>query len=237
MSHAPGAHPLDRPIWAALATRQAHFDTEGTIARRFPPDVSPFVAVADNRAEAVAAAVQLIPESDDVSFLERAPPEAPASVTATGARGLQMISKSFASGGRSFEIEALTDADAAEMLALATLTRPGPFRARTHTLGRFIGIRDGSRLVAMAGERLKLDGFVEISAVCTHPDYRGRGYGAALMRVVGERILSEGDTPFLHSYADNVVAIGLYKRLGFEVRSEVVHAIWKRAGLTRAAEA
>jgi predicted GNAT family acetyltransferase len=113
------------------------------------------------------------------------------------------------------------------MLALATLTRPGPFRARTHTLGRFIGIRDSGRLIAMAGERLKLDGFVEISAVCTHPDYRGRGYGGALMKMVGKRILSEGDTPFLHTYADNTVAIALYRRLGFEVRAEVIHAVWK----------
>jgi ribosomal protein S18 acetylase RimI-like enzyme len=229
VSHPLGSHPLDRPIWAALATRQAHFDTKGTIARRFPPDVSPFVAVGEDSAGAVAAAVELIPEGDDVSFLERAPPQAPAGVTATSAKGLQMVAKGFAAGGRDFEIKTLTSDDADEMLALATLTRPGPFRARTHTLGRFIGIRDGGRLVAMAGERLKLDGFVEISAVCTHPDYRGRGYGAALMKIVGQRILSEGDTPFLHTYADNAVAIALYKRLGFEVRSEVVHAVWKLA--------
>ena len=126
-------------------------------------------------------------------------------------------------------MEALGDADAGEMLALATLTRPGPFRTRTHTLGRFLGIRDGSRLVAMAGERLKLDGFAEISAVCTHPDYRSRGYGAALMRAIGQRMLSEGDTPFLHTYAANTGAIALYRKLGFEVREQVVHAVWKNA--------
>jgi ribosomal protein S18 acetylase RimI-like enzyme len=221
-------HPLDRPIWSALETRQAHLAFGGELARRFPPDVSPFVAVGDDSGGAIAAAVKLIPEGDDVSFLERAPPQAPAGVLATSAKGLQMVATGFATGGPDFEIETLTDADATEMLALATLTRPGPFRARTHTLGRFIGIRDGSRLVAMAGERLKLDGFVEISAVCTHPDYRGRGYGAALMKIVGKRILSEGDTPFLHTYADNAVAIALYRRLGFEVRAEVTHAIWRR---------
>jgi predicted GNAT family acetyltransferase len=228
VSHPLGNHPLDRPIWSALQTRQAHFSSNGSLARRFPADVSPFVAVAENNAEAIAAAVKLIPDGDDVSFLECAPPPAPMGVVATSARGLQMVAKSIAAGGREFQVEALTDADAAEMLALATLTRPGPFRTKTHTLGRFIGIRDGSRLIAMAGERLKLDGFVEISAVCTHPDYRGRGYGAALMKIVGQRILSEDDTPFLHTYADNAVAIGLYRRLGFEVRTEVTHAVWKR---------
>jgi len=72
------------------------------------------------------------------------------------------------------------------------------------------------------------DGFIEISAVCTHPDYRGRGYGAALMRVVGDRIISEGDTPFLHAYADNTGAIALYRKLGFEHRAEVTHAVWSK---------
>jgi predicted GNAT family acetyltransferase len=90
-------------------------------------------------------------------------------------------------------------------------------------------VRDGSRLVAMAGERLKMDGCVEISAVRTHPDYRGRGLGGALMQAVGKRIRDEGDVPFLHTYAHNSGAIALYRKLGFQVRAQVVHAIWKRA--------
>jgi ribosomal protein S18 acetylase RimI-like enzyme len=223
------AHPLDSPIWSALQTRQAHFDMQGKLARRFPPDVSPLAAAHNGGARAIAALVERIPPGDDISLLERTPPHPPESVIATAAPALQMTAESFAAGGRKPDMEALGEADAAEMLALATLTRPGPFRVRTHTLGRFLGVRDGSRLVAMAGERLKLDGFVEISAVSTHPDYRGRGYGAALMRAAGQRILSEGDTPFLHTYAANAGAIALYRKLGFEVREQIVHAIWKRA--------
>jgi predicted GNAT family acetyltransferase len=140
-----------------------------------------------------------------------------------------MIAHGFTSDGRAFAIEPLGDADAAEMLALALLTQPGPYRSRTHTLGRFLGVRDGARLVAMAGERLHVEGFHEISAVCTHPDYRSRGYGAALMRAVGARIIAEGDTPFLHTYATNTGAIALYRQLGFEVRAEVTHAVWAKA--------
>ncbi|HVZ99924.1 MAG TPA: GNAT family N-acetyltransferase [Caulobacterales bacterium] len=218
-------HPLDRPVWSALTSRQASFAVGGGAALRFPADVSPLAAGAD---AAVVAA--LIPAGDDVSLLEAAPPTAPAGVTVIrSALCVQMIAPCLAGGGANVRLEPLNDADAAEMLALATLTRPGPFRARTHALGRFLGIRHGARLVAMAGERLNLDGFHEVSAVCTHPDYRGRGYGAALMRAVAQRMLDQGDTPFLHSYADNAPAIALYRSLGFDVRAEIIHAVWANA--------
>ena len=116
----------------------------------------------------------------------------------------------------------LGDADAPEMLALATLTEPGPFFVKTHQLGRFVGIRQDGRLVAMAGERMQPDGFTEVSGVCTHPDHRGRGYAAALMGEVARGILARGDTPFLHAYASNQAAIALYERLGFQHRREIL---------------
>lgn len=225
-------HPLDRPIWSALTTRQASFANDrasDTQALRFPADVSPFAAAIDTSAPAIRALVALIHDDDDISLLEPTPPPAPPSVTETlRAPGLQMTLERFAAGGADLAADALGDSDAPEMLALALLTKPGPFRARTHTLGRFVGVRDGGRLVAMAGERLHVDGYVEISGVCTHPDFRGRGYGSALMRIVGDRILAEGATPFLHTYANNAGAIALYRSLGFTVRAEVVHAVWGR---------
>jgi ribosomal protein S18 acetylase RimI-like enzyme len=222
-------HLLDKPIWTALATRQAHFAQGGERARRFPADVSPFVVARDDTAAAIADAVALIPAGDDVSLLEAAPPAAPPGIAETRMLCLQMVWDRFAPGEERLDITPLGEADAAEMLALATLTRPGPFRARTHTMGRFLGVREGGKLIAMAGERLHAPGFHEISAVCTHPDFRGRGLGAALMRKVGERMIAEGDQPFLHTYASNATAIALYSKLGFTVRAEITHAVWKRA--------
>lgn len=222
-------HPLDSPIWAALSTRQAHLCGADALARRFDEAIGPFAAAANASAVAVTALANLALADDDMSLLERAPPAPPPGVTLKlSAAGVQMIAASFTQDGVTAAIEPLSEADAPDMLALATLTRPGPFRAKTHTLGRFIGIRDAGRLVAMAGERLQPDGFIEISGVCTHPDYRGRGYGAVLTRAVGDRILAEGQTPFLHAYASNTGAIELYRRLGFEIRCTVTHAMWTR---------
>jgi ribosomal protein S18 acetylase RimI-like enzyme len=203
----------------------------GALARRLQTDIGPFAAAVDRSDAAAGALAGLIPDGGDISLLEPSPPQAPARVEVTfTAPGVQMITRSFASAeGKHSPIEPLGDADADEMLALATLTRPGPFRARTHVLGRFVGIRDHGRLVAMAGERLQTQDFIEISGVCTHPEYRSRGYGAALLTSVGQLILDEGKTPFLHAYASNTGAIALYKSLGFEHRCDVVHAVWKRA--------
>lgn len=222
------SHSLDRPIWSALGTLQAAFSSGEGIARRFPADVSPFVAARDGSPRAIAELVALIPRGDDVSFLEIAPPRPPERIEASERACLQMTLRSFARAARDVGAQALGEADAGEMLALALLTRPGPFRPRTHVLGRFIGVRAQGRLVAMAGERLKAPGFTEVSAVCTHPDWQGRGLGGALLQQVGERILREGDTPFLHTYAHNAPAVALYTKLGFNVRSQIVHAVWKR---------
>jgi predicted GNAT family acetyltransferase len=122
----------------------------------------------------------------------------------------------------------LTDADAPEMLALARLTEPGPFFERTHQLGDFFGIRLEGRLAAMAGERMKPPGFTEVSGVCTHPDYRGRGLAGALTRRVCAQIVARGETPFLHAIASNTTAIRLYEELGFSYRRNIQFPLLRR---------
>ena len=123
----------------------------------------------------------------------------------------------------------LGSADVTAMVELATLTEPGPFRERTIELGNFYGIFESGRLLAMAGQRMRVPGFVEVSAVCTHPDARGRGYAGALMSRVMRDIVGEGSTPFLHAFADNP-AVSLYRKLGFVQRRTFQLAVIKREG-------
>jgi GNAT superfamily N-acetyltransferase len=117
--------------------------------------------------------------------------------------------------------------DSADMLALVETTRPGPFGPRTVELGRFIGVRDpGGRLIAMAGERFRLPGHVELSAVCVHPDARGHGLGAALSLHVARAALARGEVPILHVWPDNP-ARALYARIGFRARA-TLWILWRR---------
>jgi predicted GNAT family acetyltransferase len=216
-------HPLDCAAWSALTGRQSHFALVQDGARRYDPAYGVFAAVADKSVASLAGLGALVAAHGDVALLEADPPtEAPGVAVASQDPGVQMTAERLAAGPTpDFEMIPLTDADGPQMLALATLTRPGPFFARTHHLGDFFGVKADGRLVAMAGERMKPDGFTEVSGVCTHPEHRGRGYAGALMRLVAGRILDRGETPFLHAYASNRGAIALYETLGFTLRREV----------------
>jgi ribosomal protein S18 acetylase RimI-like enzyme len=112
--------------------------------------------------------------------------------------------------------------DVPAMRELVARTRPGPFRARTHTVGRYLGIRLGGALIAMAGQRMNPPGWTEISAVCTHPDHRGKGLAGRLVQAVAAAVLDAGEVPFLHVAGSNTTAIRLYEALGFTRRRETV---------------
>jgi predicted GNAT family acetyltransferase len=220
--------PLERPVWSALAGPQARFALIEAGARRMRPEFGLFAATADSSEQALAALGRLIAAHGETAVVEAAPPApVPGTKVLAEAWAWQMTAEAGPEPGPpdSFEIVPLGEAEAVEMLALATLTRPGPFFARTHELGRFLGVKQAGRLVAMAGERLRLDGFTEVSGVCTHPDWRGRGYAAALMTRVADAIRARGETPVLHVYAQNRSAIGLYECLGFRFSRELVMTV------------
>ncbi|MCI5078411.1 GNAT family N-acetyltransferase [Oricola sp.] len=212
-------HVLDRPIWAALSTGQSGLAVGGPNALRFPADISPLSALRDDSEDSLRDLAALVGPGETVILARDRPSPVPPGLVEDSRGDLtQMIATHLVTAEATDDILPLGDADAPEMLELATMTKPGPFLARTHTLGDFIGMRKGGRLVAMAGERMHPAGYCEVSGVCTHPDCRGHGYAGLLTRIVATRILERGETPFLHAYAANETAIRLYEKLGFSRR-------------------
>jgi len=228
----PPAHPLDRPAWMALNSRQAHLAQGGPSALKFAPEYAPFAAAADASPESLVALAALAAPGDALWIVEAEPSAPPPGMAVTTRAACeQMVATALTPILRptASDVIDLVETDAAEMFALAALTKPGPFSTRTHQLGPFIGVKRGGRLVAMAGERMKLDGFTEVSGVCTHPDHRGAGYGGTLTRMVAQRILARGETPFLHVYASNAGAVQIYEALGFKIRRTVILTVLTRA--------
>lgn len=212
-------HPLDNPIWTSLGTAHARFAAGEGPARRFPAEVSPLVGIETPTPEAFAALEALVAPGETVGvFLDESPSPMKSWTVAREGDLLQMVHD-----GRPFDkpdrkLVRLGAQDSADMLALTKTTNPGPFGPRTHELGSYFGVREGGKLVAMAGERLRLPGWTEISAVCTHPCALGRGFAGECMSAVGEGIRARGETAFLHVLPQNERAISLYKRLGFARR-------------------
>jgi GNAT superfamily N-acetyltransferase len=214
-------HPLDNIAWHALNGPHAQYAEGDGLARRYRSDISIWGATEQLDTESWHAIANLS-RPQGFAALMRAdlvepPPELKVIFRSNAA---QLIAPKLRAE-RDDMIE-LTDADADDMLSLAALTEPGPFTRRTGELGRFVGVRDhAGQLVAMAGERFRGHGWVEVSAVCTHPEARGNGYAAALTAAIVEGVHTQGDEAFLHVRKGNTTAERLYERLGFRLRRDV----------------
>lgn len=212
---------LNNPIWSALVSAQSHFAMGGPVAKRYPTEVAPFIATSEPSAAAARALAELVEPGEIVNIVSVTPKlDTGWELLATG-NIVQMVWRPDAPvpSENMNGITLLTDADAHDMLALTALVFPGYFRQRTPEMGEYFGIREGGRFAAMAGERMKLPGLEEVSAVCTHPDFLGRGYAARLINLVVAKQLKRGITPFLHVNETNTRARALYERLGFADRT------------------
>jgi len=221
------SEPLDRPVWSALTSSQAQLAVATGAAVRIDPAYGPFAAACDASDEAQAALIATLRGPDDcIGVVEREAWPTPSGTRVLGGGDLvQMVLERLADAPDDPRVVPLGENDVLEMAELALATEPGPWSSGTHRYGQFYGIRIGGRLAAMAGERMRVPGFVEVSGVCTWPEFRGQGLAAALIRRVARGLIAHGDTPFLHSYAANVRAIALYESLGFRTRAGMTFTI------------
>jgi ribosomal protein S18 acetylase RimI-like enzyme len=216
-------HPLDNVIWHALTTRQAEFAESCDQACRFRPEVALLGAFLAPTARGYESLAGLLEAGGTVGlFLEEPYEKRVGWNLVLAAPLLEMVLENGMDPpsmvASDLEVVELGDAESPEMMDLAALTKPGPFNKRTHELGMYLGIRREGKLVAMAGERMKIPGWTEVSAVCTHPEHTGHGYARVLMTQVMQGIRRRGEIPFLHVREDNPRAIELYRRLGFSRR-------------------
>jgi ribosomal protein S18 acetylase RimI-like enzyme len=223
---------LDNPIWNALGSEHQALAVIRSDARRYPPAIGPLAGTPDQSSGSYDALRPLAGPGGTLVLFFPDPPALPAGwtlirgglLTQMMCRDAKLVDTAPLRNGVVMRRLGATDVPA--MIELATLTEPGPFRERTIELGNFHGIFEGDRLLAMAGQRMRLPGFVEVSAVCTHPAARGRGYAGVLMSRVMDEIIGEGATPFLHAFADNP-AVSLYRKLGFTQRRTFQLAVIK----------
>jgi ribosomal protein S18 acetylase RimI-like enzyme len=210
-------HPLDNVVWNALTTRQAHLAESFDQARRFTPEVSVIAAFLEPTDRGYESLARLLHDGQTCNLALKEPYQPrPGWNLIFGTPMPQMVYEG--SGDFAPPIIELGANDIPEMMALTSLTKPGPFSRRTHELGKYIGIRSNGNLIAMAGERLKVPGYTEVSAVCTHPEHTGKGYARLLMTELMRQILGRNEVPYLHVREGNVHAIALYERLGFRRR-------------------
>src|ERR1700722_9311882 len=213
---------LDNPIWFALTTEHRFLARSHGCARRYPPDVSPLAALLHPTNDAFADLQRLVSPGEHVALFTASSLDVPSNWQVDRSRWIdQMVCEASLAPPQVVPIP-LGATDVPEMMELTAVTEPGPFLPQTIQMGSYFGIRasDG-RLVAMAGERLQSTAFAEISAVCTHPEFRGRGYARDLTTLLAAQILAAGKTPFLHVKSENGAKV-VYQKLGLRLRA----AIW-----------
>jgi ribosomal protein S18 acetylase RimI-like enzyme len=212
--------PLDNPIWHALNSEHRPMARKYGLAARYPTEVARFAGLAHPSPAAFSDLAALTLPGETVALFTAEPLAPPPEWRVVRARMLDQMVCEVPEPDVAQDCLQLGSSDVPEMLALAAATDPGPFAARTIEMGRYLGIRSESRLAAMAGERLRLTSFTEISAVCTDPAFRGRGYARKLVAALDAKISAGGCKPFLHVKTENG-AKRVYEALGFKVRRNI----------------
>lgn len=211
---------LSNPVYYSLLYNNRHLGSGTDKVKYFDEAVSPFAGFDTGHEQGFQELYDLLPEGRNILYATPLSIELPKGWQLLAAvEGLQFVYESNAPVAQPpFEPTPLEQQHIGQMMELAALTRPGPFGPRTIEFGQYYGVFEKGQLVAMTGQRLQVQNFTEISAVCTHPDHLGKGYASALVQHQINLILGLQQVPFLHVRADNYRAIAVYERLGFKVQ-------------------
>jgi GNAT superfamily N-acetyltransferase len=215
------SHPLDNPIWQSLAHRHRDLAQASGDVLRYPADIAPFLGVAGPDAALLPAVEELVAPDESVYLLGAVPPEPPGWALRHLGDLAQMVCDAPLADVPGPDFIELGEAQRADVLALTALVYPHYFRPQTMRLGRYFGLYEQGQLAAIIGERMGPPGWREISAVCTHPDFLGRGYARRLMAWLANDLLASGLLPFLHVSQQNTRALELYRNNGFRTRIEI----------------
>ncbi len=221
---------LDNAIFDALTGRHAHLSIGDELARRYDPEFSPLSGLKDLSEKSFASLARITNPHEilGVSFMDD--PVVPDSWNCFQKFLVSQMVCEKLLPCKNFDSQVLEHGDVTQMRELVKLTQPGPFASRTHEFGTYIGIKHGDRLIAMAGERIKVSGgYDEVSAVCTHPEFQGSGYARALVSTISRIIHDRGNVPFLHVRADNASAIRSYESVGFIIRRNFWFGLLRRS--------
>jgi ribosomal protein S18 acetylase RimI-like enzyme len=218
---------LDNSIWEALNGRQAKFAIKGKNVLRYRPDIFVMAGIPDTSKITIENLSDLIQKGSYVGLMGFKINMEPHFKQVFGVQAYQMVTDKIPEY-KTVEYVELSKEDTQDIAELVKLTEPGPYAPNVLELGKYIGIIEEGKLVAMLGERIKLDGYTEVSLVCTHPDHRGKGYAKSLSGIIIEEIINRGETPFLHVMTHNVPAYNLYEKLGFKTRVEYPITVYNR---------
>lgn len=219
-------HLLDNMIWNALQTGNREMAILDEQVGYYRPDIAPFAAMVEPTGENFNRLYQFLPAEKTIALTY------PANVQPDNRYWkiiremdcCQMVYEEPVSCFTTKEtdkIQQLTEDHIPQMIELTAMTRPGPFFQNTILFGNYFGIFENGQLASMCGQRMNPIPYLEVSAVCTHPDHRGKGFAKALMLRVMELILQQSFTPFLHVLSENSTAIGLYESIGFRIRTRL----------------